>query len=241
MVALSEPDSMPKIDLSRLSHTEVEVLRLLADGHTAKSISSLTGRSVMSVNEYLRRARRKTGVPSSRELARIVKVRFDEKIDLASSDAASPRWMPAKLGAIIMGMSVVVAAAAVAIFTQEKPSASQSTATGGDPALIRILGPRELDPRHLAERIRIEARDADWAPRTEQALSARFSTLGSDVKVTKVTCGKTVCEVIGKIVTNPEKPMEKLQSATFNSVSSEIAHAGIAFGRDGFASYWTRP
>jgi DNA-binding CsgD family transcriptional regulator len=58
-------------DLSALNSAEREALSLLAQGHTAKSIASITGRSVGSINERLREARRKTGVRSSRELARL--------------------------------------------------------------------------------------------------------------------------------------------------------------------------
>ena len=55
-----------------LSEKEVEVLRLLAAGHTVKSIAVGLGRSETSINERLRDARRKTGIGSSRELARLL-------------------------------------------------------------------------------------------------------------------------------------------------------------------------
>ena len=58
------------IDLSRLNEAERRVLRLLAEGHTAKSIAAELATSPAAVNERLREARRKTGVGSSRELAR---------------------------------------------------------------------------------------------------------------------------------------------------------------------------
>jgi DNA-binding CsgD family transcriptional regulator len=57
-------------DLSRLSNSEQQVLRLLAEGHTAKSIASELGLSQGAVNDRLRSARKKAGVGSSRELAR---------------------------------------------------------------------------------------------------------------------------------------------------------------------------
>ena len=47
-------------------------MKLLAHGHTAKTIATLEGLSVNVVNERLRSARRKTGAVSSRELARLV-------------------------------------------------------------------------------------------------------------------------------------------------------------------------
>lgn len=58
--------------LDRLSNRERDLLILLAQGHTAKSIASVRGLSVNVVNEQLRSARRKTGAMSSRELARVV-------------------------------------------------------------------------------------------------------------------------------------------------------------------------
>lgn len=58
--------------LDRLTEQERSLLRLLAQGHTAKTIATAEGLSVNIVNERLRSARRKTGAVSSRELARLV-------------------------------------------------------------------------------------------------------------------------------------------------------------------------
>ena len=57
---------------SRLSEREREVLRLLLRGHDAKSAARSLDISVHAVNERLREARRKLGVSSSREAARIL-------------------------------------------------------------------------------------------------------------------------------------------------------------------------
>ncbi|WP_293697373.1 MULTISPECIES: helix-turn-helix domain-containing protein [unclassified Sphingopyxis] len=67
-----------------LTDREMEVLRLLVAGHTVKTIAARLGRSETSINERLRAARRKTGVGSSRELARLLDPQktCDEKIDL---------------------------------------------------------------------------------------------------------------------------------------------------------------
>jgi DNA-binding CsgD family transcriptional regulator len=61
------------IDLARLNEAERRVLCLLGEGHTAKSIATELGTTPAAVNERLREARRKTGVGSSRELARMLK------------------------------------------------------------------------------------------------------------------------------------------------------------------------
>lgn len=77
-----------------LTDNELEVLRLLAAGHTVKSIAVTLGKSEASINERLRDARRKTGVGSSRELARLLDAQkiWDRNIDL--SDRRSPTDAP---------------------------------------------------------------------------------------------------------------------------------------------------
>lgn len=58
--------------LDRLSERERQALRLLASGHDGKSIAAALDISVHTVNERLREARRKIGVSSSREAARLL-------------------------------------------------------------------------------------------------------------------------------------------------------------------------
>lgn len=55
-----------------LSEREKETLRLLLRGHDAKSAATTLGLSVHTVNERLRESRRKLGVGSSREAARLL-------------------------------------------------------------------------------------------------------------------------------------------------------------------------
>jgi len=55
-----------------LTEREKETLRLLLAGHDAKSIARELGLSVHTVNERLRDSRRKLGVASSREAARLL-------------------------------------------------------------------------------------------------------------------------------------------------------------------------
>ncbi|TGX52466.1 DUF4019 domain-containing protein [Sphingomonas gei] len=59
-------------DLQGLSEREKETLRLLLNGHDAKSVARHLGLSVHTVNERLRESRRKLNVSSSREAARIL-------------------------------------------------------------------------------------------------------------------------------------------------------------------------
>jgi len=63
-----------------LTEREREVLRLLLAGHTAKSAAVQLDLSVHTINDYLREARKKLGVTSSKEAARI----------LAGSEASPP-------------------------------------------------------------------------------------------------------------------------------------------------------
>lgn len=81
--------TLPPLPFDSLTEKELEILRLLAEGHTVKSIAARLERSEASINERLREARRKTGVGSSRELARQLDEQkiWDRKIDLP--DAAS--------------------------------------------------------------------------------------------------------------------------------------------------------
>lgn len=120
-------------DLSRLSDAERRALMLLAQGHTAKSAAALLDTTEAAVNERLREARRKTGVGSSRELARLVfQETRDEKIGMAGGDAHAAverhvlnlraRW-PLLLGvsALVIIASVVGAVTALAVSGQTTP------------------------------------------------------------------------------------------------------------------------
>ncbi|MFA6114472.1 MAG: helix-turn-helix transcriptional regulator [Sphingomonas sp.] len=69
--------------VASLSERERAVLRLLLAGHDAKSAANALGLSVHTVNERLRDARRKLGVSSSREAARL----------LCASGAGDPKFL----------------------------------------------------------------------------------------------------------------------------------------------------
>ncbi|MFU7528329.1 DUF4019 domain-containing protein [Qipengyuania sp. ASV99] len=59
--------------VEELTDKEKEALRLLLEGHDAKSSANTLGISVHTINDRLRNARRKMGVASSREAARILR------------------------------------------------------------------------------------------------------------------------------------------------------------------------
>jgi DNA-binding CsgD family transcriptional regulator len=86
--------------IQALSEREKEALRLLLGGHDAKSIARELGLSVHTVNERLRDARRKTGVSSSREAARL----------LAASEQSGPKSLGDKqfgVARVPAGMSTI--------------------------------------------------------------------------------------------------------------------------------------
>jgi DNA-binding CsgD family transcriptional regulator len=116
--------------LDALTEKEKETLRLLVTGHDAKSIARELGLSVHTINDRLRDTRRKIGVTSSREAARILAQaedtgpnKFgakkmgvsDTTVDAHSSEQpARNKWsgvIPAWLGGGMLVLSVVVAVA----------------------------------------------------------------------------------------------------------------------------------
>ncbi len=128
----------------RLSARELEVLRLLAEGHTIKSIAAQLGRTEASINERLRDARRKTGVGSSRELARQLGAQkiWDRNPDLANTPPqAEGSVEPASRGltgpkgtiAMLIAMPLIAAGsllmAADAPYNAARPGAAPAAAT----------------------------------------------------------------------------------------------------------------
>ena len=65
-------DGLGQEGVGDLTEKEKETLRLLLSGHDTKSTASTLGLSVYTINDRLRSARRKLGVTSSREAARIL-------------------------------------------------------------------------------------------------------------------------------------------------------------------------
>src|SRR5436309_8696378 len=120
------------IELSRLNEAERRVLRLLAQGHTAKSIATEIDTTPAAVNERLREARRKTGVGSSRELARLLKAQENrhEQMGVGKSDGAmkslsradAETWRPHSGVLAMIALFVVAAAGAAALMTQAPPT-----------------------------------------------------------------------------------------------------------------------
>ena len=243
-------------DLARLTDAEREALSLLAEGHTAKSIASVTGRTVASVNERLRQARLKTGAPSSRELARLLKAQEnrDEEMGIAAGDPGVPeRRPPGSIirGALPMGILLFAVAMGGLWFSETPQPAAQPQDQKSTPTIILPKGlfpPSDQEPRRLAELVRTERRDDAWAPGAEDELKRHYAALASAgrISVQRITCSSSVCETIG---TMPEKDtkrlnatMRELQNSKRNdlALSARVKLSSMAFGGGVFAAYWMR-
>lgn len=124
--------------IAALTEKELEILRLLTAGHTVKSIAARLDRSETSIHERLRDARRKTGVGSSRELARLVDSQkfWDKNIDLSkhgSPDDVSPqpqsRGRETSKGTLVMLIALPVAAAGLLALAAQTAQPAGSAAS----------------------------------------------------------------------------------------------------------------
>lgn len=137
--------------LDALTDRERQTLRLVGRGYDAKSLARELGLSVHTVNERLREARRKLGVSSSREAARMLagseeappELLGDKRLGDAATAAAMPagampdgrhrsRMTRALVLAGVLAMSLLIAFLALAPLAQDPagsaPSAASATA-----------------------------------------------------------------------------------------------------------------
>ncbi len=237
----------PAIDFGKLNAAERTALGLLAQGHTAKSIATLTDRSVGAVNERLREARRKTGVGSSRELARLFAAQEnrDELIGVASPvQAASDTVLPATSrrswkGIALMSVTFAAVLGAIALVAQPAPQtalAPVAPPSAGDATYSDAPSPKQLHDRLIAE-----PRDAAWAPKTEAALEQWFSSQPGIARVassTKAQCGNSICEIVTHWRTN--MPVEGLNAAMQlmqgKPIHDAITPMGLDFNTGGFGN-----
>lgn len=197
--------------LDRLNSAERDILTLLAQGHTAKSIAGVRAVTQAAINERLRSARRKTGVGSSRELARLVVAQEnrDDLIDLAaapnqaaslprpdappSSDAFfTRRWR------LIVITVALLAAGLLAYETSTPPQAPTSTSPVAE--ILTGLAPSP-DVVSLHAEASAPSTNQAWSSASEQTLSQRYRALPgfeNRVEVLSVTCATNLCEVAGK-------------------------------------------
>lgn len=253
------------LDLSPLNPAEREVLGLLAQGHTAKSIATRTGKTEGAVNERLREARRKTGISSSRELARLLaeslKTR-DEQNGVASPGSAEPGsergparhlFGPLSKGIIAMAILSGTILLALLLVNQHTPPAAPAT----DPLLGNSFAAKPMPSlTELHARLRSETRDVKWATEKEAAIRAAFTDhagLKQPGDKVRVICGKTLCEVAVTMQTYDEKrtppAVKAMQDVPLRDAMESLGLVGdiMSFGNRGdrpseplFVSYWRR-
>jgi len=217
------------VDLSRLNEAERQVLRLLAEGHTAKSIANELGSTPTAVNERLREARRKTGAGSSRELARLLKSQENRHDEMGVARSRSPiaafspsdaePWRP-QMGVVVMlTMFFVIAAGSATLMTQAPQARSDVDPLVGAP-LERFKQPVDLHTQ-----VRTEKRDDEWARLTEDAIRARLlqiPLIGRDGNVLRVTCASTLCEIAGTVIDPSSKAEQEDPKSLFNRTIQDL-------------------
>ena len=120
--------------------------------------------------------------------------------------------------------------------------AIQSQSPDRDPLLDQLYPHPDTEPRALAKRLRVEARNAAWAEPSEAALRAHYATLSDDVELVRIVCASTVCEVVGKIATTDPKSINAAMKALQVSRGGPtgLRRASVSFSRGLFAVYWLR-
>ena len=145
--------------LDLLSDRERDLLILLAQGHTAKTIARSRDLSVNVVNEHLRSARRKTDAPSSRELARLVAgereaapqetwdklIGLEDQVPPGPSDAPVERRERRGKGSIVwrlmMTLSILIAAGLLAWQSTVPGNAEHASPNDGAVAAVASTQP----------------------------------------------------------------------------------------------------
>ncbi len=145
-----------------LTDRELEVLRLLAAGHTAKTIAARLGRSETAIHELLRAARRKTGIGSSRELARLLDAQknWDKNIDLATHGisgnglvqpaSSGPNWSKG-MGAMLVALSLAAAGLMLVAAPTALPNEIQAAAYTPAATQPPLVGSWLLDIARIPE------------------------------------------------------------------------------------------
>lgn len=188
----------------------------------------MTGWTVAAVNERLRAARRKTGIGSSRELARLfAQQRQPNKIGLEaasptalnvtpkSGEPAHSKWK----GATIM-MLLLLAAVGAALALQPESTNQADPMLGDmldqpDPKWVleqvraqgnpdKVLAPEGMNAmlRQLHSQVRTERRDENWSPRMEAMLRRFFlqvPSVAASPNRLRVLCSATLCEVTASL------------------------------------------
>lgn len=231
-------------DLHCLNSAEREVLMLLASGHTAKSIAALTGRTEGAIHERLREARRKTGIGSSRELARLLRQQenWDENngVDGRGTAGARPiRPAGGRRRFILIGsaMIFIVTALSAVLLSHSAPQPTLQTPPSptADPLFDAAVPPSDNNPQTLRKQLEAEARDPIWAPKTEAALEAAYRSVDGLAPGLRIRCASTLCEVAGQSTAGSVSRLNRtMQALQGRRLISTLSQAGLNSAAQGF-------
>ena len=241
---MSQPSNSPETDgaLDRLNPVERDLLGLLGRGHTAKSIATLRSMSEAAVNERFRSARRKTGIGSSREIARLIVAREnrDDYIDLAHPVAAPPeplrpdaprraspqRWRLPMAAAVLLAAAILAQQTAVA---PTEPAPERQVPTAAE-AFFAPPSTRPDIPTLHAE-VMGGGVDPAWSAGMEIALTRVYTAAiepASALASFEVTCSVSLCEALG--VGRPGLTDEAIGIFTDSVQVPETHRANVALG-----------
>lgn len=215
--------------LDRLNASERELLLLLGRGHTAKSIAALKDLTELAVNERFRSARRKTGIGSSREIARLLVAQEnrDDFIGLAEPAAATsdlPRPDAPRRASFFRRWSLPMSAAALliasAILAQQTatPPSIQGARTEPLPENAFVTeAQRQPDISALSAEARSGRLDPSWSEDAQARLTAAYHQEPgmASLRSLDVICSDVLCEVLG----------ETAEGAAMEDVLGLIRHA----------------
>ena len=237
-------NTIPETDraLDRLNAVERDLLGLLGRGHTAKSIATLRSMSEAAVNERFRSARRKTGIGSSREIARLIVAQENRHdfIGLARTAAAppelrrpeAPRRASPDRWRLLMAAAILIAAAILAQQTSiapTEPALERQVPTAAE-AFLAVSSTKPDIPTLHAE-VMDGGVDAAWSPSTEAALAGIYDSAienASALASFDITCSASLCEALG--VSHPGLTDDALRIFNEAIGAPDVHRAGVALG-----------
>lgn len=194
--------------VARLSDTERDLLSLLGQGHTAKSIASIRGMSEAAVNERFRSARRKTGISSSREIARIFAAQENRHEEIGLSETRARCAETNRPGALLRAslhrrwkISMLAATGLIAVVMFAYQTTGAETAAP-KPVLYSEKTTSAATPDFSALHAEMAAGVADpaWSAGTEAALSSvyrRTPAFAEAIAKLDIICTASLCEARG--------------------------------------------
>lgn len=206
-----------------LTEKEKETLRLLLDGHDAKSMASHLDLSVHTINERLRDARRKLGVSSSRAAARLLREEEerhpDSLGDKALGDAQGayameqPRSPAGPSGAFrrpgwVIGGMIMSIALALALFAASSLGGGAQTS---HPAAAAAPSPTEAAvvdaARHWLGQVDASDWQASWEATGQSFRQANTVERWADAsKTVRVPLGAVKSRVLATANLSPAPP-----------------------------------